>query len=192
MGKPVTKEPTKGERVLLHACCAPCSGAVVEYVLAQGLVPTIFYSNSNIFPSDEFSIRERECCRYAGGRGIEIVLDGYAHEEWLCIVAGLEKERERGARCTECFRYRLERAARYAWEHGYSWLTTTLSSSRRKDVDEVNAAGEYACSLFPGVHWWGKNWRKGGLQERREAIIKEENFYNQTYCGCEFSIYKSK
>jgi len=66
-------------------------------------------------------------------------------------------------------------------------LTTTLASSRWKNLDQVNAAGEYACSLFPDVIWWDQNWRKGGLQVRRGEIIKEMNFYNQLWCGCEFS-----
>lgn len=193
MRKPLIIEPKPyKEKVLLHACCAPCSGAIVEYLLGQGIVPTIYYSNSNIYPSEEYCIRKNECLRYAAEKSVEIVLDEYNHEEWRRIVAGLEGERERGARCTECFRYRLARAARYAKEHGYDWLTTTLASSRRKNVEQVNAAGEYACSLFPGVRWWPKNWRKGGLQLRRTAIIKEENFYNQIYCGCEFSRYRLK
>lgn len=87
-----------------------------------------------------------------------------------------------------CFRFRLERAARYAQEHGFDVLTTTLASSRWKNLDQVNAAGFYACSLFPDVTWWDMNWRKGGLQERRNEIIREHGFYNQLYCGCEFSI----
>lgn len=177
---------------MLHACCAPCSGAIVEYLLSQGIVPTIYYSNSNIYPSEEFDIRRNECCRYAAGKGVEIVVDEYDHEEWRQVVVGLENEPERGARCTECFRYRLVRAAKYAQEHGYDWLTTSLASSRWKSIEQVNAAGEYACSLFPGVRWWPKNWRKGGLQLRRTAIIKEEIFYNQIYCGCEFSMYRLK
>ena len=88
----------------------------------------------------------------------------------------------------QCFRFRLERAARYAQENGYKVLTTTLASSRWKNLEQINSAGEYACSLYPDVEWWSQNWRKGGLQERRGRIIKEQNFYNQLYCGCEFSI----
>ena len=67
-------------------------------------------------------------------------------------------------------------------------LTTTLASSRWKNLEQVNSAGEFACSLFPGVNWWNMNWRKGGLQDRRNEIIREHSFYNQLYCGCEFSL----
>ncbi len=175
-------------KILLHACCAPCSGAIIEYLIHEGFRPVVFYSNSNIVPYQEYRKRLDECIRYARECGLEIVEDSYDHTAWRCIAEGLEKEPERGKRCLECFRFRLVRAAKYASENGFDTLTTTLASSRWKDLAQVDEAGRYACSLFPGVTWWGKNWRKGGLQERRNAIIREQNFYNQTFCGCEFSV----
>ena len=177
-----------GERLLLHACCAPCSSAIVECLVNHGIRPVIFYSNSNIFPESEYARRMNECVRYAAETGLEIVNDSYDHDGWRCIARGLEHEPEKGARCTECFRYRLWRAAKYAHGHGFDVLATTLASSRWKNLDQVNAAGHYACSLVPSVHWWAMNWRKGGLQDRRNEIIREHGFYNQLYCGCEFSI----
>lgn len=177
-----------GKRILLHACCAPCSSAIVECLVNQGFRPVIFYSNSNIYPESEYLKRKNECIRYAAETGLEIVEDSYDHKAWRHISEGLENEAERGCRCIECFRYRLERAASYASENGFDVLTTTLASSRWKSLEQVNAAGEYACGLFPGVSWWNMNWRKGGLQERRNQIIRERNFYNQLYCGCEFSL----
>ena len=175
------------KKILLHACCAPCSGAIIEYLVQTGFSPVVFFSNANIVPYAEYRKRLDECIRYARDCGVEIVEDPYDHAEWKCVTAGLENEPERGARCLECFRYRLVRAAKYASENGFDTLTTSLASSRWKDLAQVDEAGRYACSLFPGVTWWGKNWRKGGLQERRNAIIRERNFYNQTFCGCEFS-----
>jgi len=179
---------TEGEpRVLLHACCAPCSGAIVECMVQNGIRPVIFYSNSNITPEEEYCHRRDECMRYAHKYGLEIVDDRYDHGEWQRWIAGLEAEPERGGRCLECFRSRLERAAQYASEHGFNILTTTLASSRWKRLDQVDEAGEWACSRVEGVTWWSMNWRKGGLQERRGEIIREEQFYNQLWCGCEFS-----
>lgn len=213
------------DKVLVHACCAPCSGAILEWLVGQGVRPTVFFSNANIYPLAEYELRRGELLRYAaqlgqkatgsnqeaassrqeaassrqeatdGGqgpgsqepRGLVVIDDVYDHEAWRCAVRGLECEAERGQRCLQCFRFRLERAARYAHEHSFNVLTTTLASSRWKDLGQVDAAGSYACSLFPGLRWWGRNWRKGGLQERRSAIIREQNFYNQTWCGCEFS-----
>ena len=93
-------------------------------------------------------------------------------------------------RCLRCFKMRLRDTARYAHEHGFTVITTTLASSRWKSLDQINEAGHYAVEPYPDVVWWEQNWRKGGLSERRIAIIKEYNFYNQQYCGCEFSMRK--
>ena len=193
--KLVLEVPGGARRVLLHTCCAPCSSAIIEIMLQQGITPTIFYSNSNIFPLEEYRHRKDECTRYAQSLGLEIVDDDYEHADWRsCAALGLENEPERGARCLACFKYRLLRAARYASQHGYTVLTTTLASSRWKDLAQVDAAGRWACdtvnSALPpvAVTWWGQNWRKGGLQDRRNQIIREMNFYNQQYCGCEYSL----
>ena len=193
---PVLEVPGGARRVLLHTCCAPCSSAIIEIMLRQGIVPTVFYSNSNIFPLEEYRHRKDECTRYAQSLGIEIIDDDYEHDHWRnCAARGLENEPERGARCLECFKYRLLRAAQYASDHGYTVLATTLASSRWKDLSQVDEAGRWACLQVNSSHphrepvlWWGQNWRKGGLQERRGEIIKEMGFYNQRYCGCEYSM----
>ncbi|MBR0111390.1 MAG: epoxyqueuosine reductase QueH [Bacteroidales bacterium] len=175
-------------KVLLHTCCAPCSSAILEWMLARDIRPVIFYSNPNIDPREEYERRRSECKRYAALCGVAMVEDAYDHAAWLREAAqGREDEPERGARCLACFRYRLLRAARYAAANGFDTLATTLASSRWKNLDQVNAAGAWACSQVEGVSWWDKNWRKDGLQERRNQLIKELNFYNQRYCGCEFS-----
>lgn len=181
--------PSGVDRILLHSCCAPCSGAIIECLLDNGIRPTVFFSNSNIVPRDEYELRKSEIARYCASLGLDIVDDDYDHDAWLGSVRGLETEPERGLRCTECFKFRLLRAARYASSHGFGVLATTLASSRWKNLDQVNAAGEWACAKVAAspVIWWAQNWRKGGLQPRREEIIKEQNFYNQVFCGCEFS-----
>ncbi|MDE7409562.1 MAG: epoxyqueuosine reductase QueH [Muribaculaceae bacterium] len=180
--------PGGEEKVLLHTCCAPCSSAIVECLLQHGIRPTIFYCNPNIYPLDEYLKRKNECTRYAESLGLEIVDADYDHEDWLECVKGLEDEPERGGRCLKCFRMRLRKTAEYARDHGFKVITTTLASSRWKSLGQIEEAGLDACADIPEVTYWTQNWRKGGLSERRVAIIKEMNFYNQTYCGCEFSI----
>ena len=179
--------PGGGTQVLLHTCCAPCASAIVECLVQGGVEPVLFYSNSSITPREEYEHRRDECRRYAAHWGVRMVEDEYDHEDWLAAVRGLEDEPERGARCLQCFRYRLARAAAYAESHGGEALATTLASSRWKSLDQVGQAGAEACASRKGVRWWDRNWRKGGLQERRNAIIREMDFYNQRYCGCEFS-----
>lgn len=175
------------KKVLLHACCAPCSGAVLERLLQEGYEPVVFWSNSNITPREEYDHRENELLRYAKSLGVPVVEDDYDHAAWLGCVKGLEGEPERGVRCLECFKARLLRAAEYAAGNGFPILATTLASSRWKSLEQVDMAGEWACGQVEGVQWWPRNWRKGGLQERRAQIIKEQGFYNQDFCGCEFS-----
>lgn len=175
-------------KVLLHTCCAPCSSAIIECLLQHGVTPVIFYCNPNIYPLEEYLKRKNECTRYAESLGLEIVDADYDHEGWLCGVTGLENEPERGSRCLKCFRMRLRKTAEYARDHGFKVITTTLASSRWKSLKQIEEAGLDACADILEVTFWTQNWRKGGLSERRSAIIKEMNFYNQTYCGCEFSI----
>ena len=222
----MTVEAPGGARdILLHACCAPCSGAVLECLRDSGIRPVVFFSNSNIAPREEYELRLSELRRYGELMGVEVVADEYDHDAWLAAVRGLEREPERGARCAACFRFRLARAARYAASRGLPVVATTLASSRWKDLDQVNAAGLDAWGRGaprknrapPGrrtrgvptgrvggmsaqrevlqgsspaaaeVVFWAQNWRKGGLQPRRNEIIREQGFYNQTWCGCEFS-----
>ena len=179
--------PMGQTEVLLHTCCAPCSSAIIECLLNNGIRPVIYYCNPNIYPLEEYLVRKEECTRYAMALGLDIIDDDYDHEAWLEAVKGLENEPERGGRCLRCFKLRLLRTAEYARDNGFKVITTTLASSRWKSLDQINEAGEWACAQVSGVIWWDRNWRKGGLQERRLQIIKEYDFYNQLYCGCEFS-----
>ena len=184
----VVEVPGGASKVLLHTCCAPCSSAIIECLMKNGITPYIYYSNPNIYPFEEYEIRKNECTRYAKSLGLQIIDDDYGHERWLGEMAGLEDEPERGGRCLKCFKYRLLRTARYAHENGFPVIATTLASSRWKSLEQIEEAGRFAVSQYPDVAFWAKNWRKGGLQERRLQIIKEYDFYNQRYCGCEFSM----
>ena len=198
--KEIIQAPMGETKVLLHTCCAPCSSAIIEAMMQNGITPVIFYCNPNIYPREEYEIRKNECTRYAQSLGLEIIDDDYDHEAWLEAVKGMENEPERGGRCLKCFKIRLLRTVEYAAKRGMRVITTTLASSRWKSLDQINEAGRWACCQINGrisaaplaseVIWWDQNWRKGGLQERRLQIIKEYDFYNQQYCGCEFSMRK--
>ena len=187
MKKQDIQVPMGETTVLLHTCCAPCSSAIIEALMKEGVTPVIYYCNPNIYPREEYEIRKNECTRYAQSLGLEIVDADYDHENWLEAVRGMENEPERGGRCMKCFKLRLLRTARYARERGIKVITTTLASSRWKSLDQINEAGSWAVGQVEDVIWWDRNWRKGGLQERRLQILKEYDFYNQLYCGCEFS-----
>jgi len=174
-------------KLLLHTCCAPCSAAIIEYLLAREIRPVLYYFNPNIDPQAEYERRKNECTRYARSLGLEIIDGDYDHEEWLQAVSGLENEPERGKRCLSCFKIRLFAAARMTVEKGLDTFATTLGSSRWKSLEQIAEAGHWAAAQFPGVRFWEKNWRKDGLSERRRTLLQENGFYNQNYCGCEFS-----
>ena len=179
--------PDGSRRIVLHTCCAPCSSAIIECLADNGIEPLIYYFNPNIHPLDEYLKRRDECTRHAERLGLEIVDGDYDHTSWRGCVAGLEGEPERGARCAECFGMRLLQTARLAAERGITVFTTTLASSRWKSLEQINAAGRAAAAAVGGTIFWEQNWRRGGLQERRGELIREFGFYNQLYCGCEFS-----
>ena len=211
MKEPAIKIPEGCTEVLLHACCAPCSSAIVEWMLANGVRPTIFYYNPNIWPREEYEIRKNESKRHAEGLGIQWIDGDYDHEEWRNEVSRCEdydytSEPERGRRCEQCFTLRLTRTARKAQELGLKYFATTLASSRWKSLEQIERAGRRAEQIVnestqkvlgsaaspseePSLlcTFWAQNWRKGGLQERRNQLLKEYGFYNQQYCGCEFS-----
>ena len=195
MKQPAITVPEGCNEVLLHACCAPCSSAIVEWLMANGVRPTIFYFNPNIWPREEYEIRKNESKRHAESLGIQWIDGDYDHGSWCQGVKGLEGEPERGCRCEQCFTLRLTATARKARELGFRYFATTLASSRWKSLEQIERAGRKAQEIANSqqnsssspVEFWAQNWRKGGLQERRNQLLKEYNFYNQQYCGCEFS-----
>ena len=159
-----------------------------------GFRPEVFFSNSNIVPYEEYAKRRDELAGYAASFGLEVIDDEYDHSSWLEYVRSRSGAAvsgpERGPRCLACFEFRLLRAAKYAAAHGYDILTTTLASSRWKDLSQVDSAGRQAVGMTGQLVWWNQNWRKGGLQERRNFLVKSCALYNQTWCGCEFSSHK--
>ncbi len=93
----------------------------------------------------------------------------------------MEHEPERGIRCTMCFDMHFERTALYAHEHG-------LGISRWKNRQQINDCGVRAAANYPGLMYWEYNWRKGGGSARMIESSKRENFYQQEYCGCIYSL----
>ena len=184
----VPNPPIAIHKVLLHVCCAPCSSAIVECLLNNGIRPTLFFYNPNIFPQEEYLRRKAEVVRYAAAQQLELIDRDGAYDDWRAAVAGYEHDPERGRRCIRCFEIRLRETAHYAAEHGFELFATTLATSRWKSVEQIMHAGRLAEQAYPGTTFWAENWRKGGLQERRSELIRLYDFYNQDYCGCEFSI----
>jgi len=180
--------PDGHSKVLLHSCCAPCSGEVMEAMQASGIDFAIFFYNPNIHPLKEYELRKNENIRFAEKFGIPFIDADYDRDNWFARAKGMENEPERGIRCTMCFDMRFERTALYAHEHGFPVITSSLGISRWKNMQQINDCSIRAASHYPGLIYWDYNWRKGGGSARMIEISKRENFYQQEYCGCVYSL----
>lgn len=178
----------KDNKVLMHSCCAPCAGDLMKRMKESDIDVTIFFYNPNIHPKKEYEIRKNENIRYAKKLGIPFIDADYDVQNWFKRAKGLEWSPERGERCTKCFDMRFERTALYAFEHGFSTITSSLGISRWKNMEQINDCGIRAAQNYDGIDYWTFNWRKQGGSARMYEIAKEENFYKQEYCGCIFSL----
>lgn len=175
-------------RLLLHACCAPCSSYVLEY-LAERMDIALYFYNPNIAPREEYDFRYQELVRLVGECGytdIQTIREAYAPEDFNAVAAGLEKEPEGGARCYQCYRLRLRKTAEAARNGGFAYFTTTLSISPHKNAEWLNRIGLELETEF-GVPYLCSDFKKKGGYQRSIALSREHNLYRQNYCGCVYS-----
>lgn len=184
----IVKEGSR-PKLLLHACCAPCSSYCLEY-LSQYFDITILFYNPNISPEEEYNYRVNELkgliARMPGVSEIKVIVEKYDYNEFLNRIKGLEGEPERGSRCTICYRLRLEKAAEYAKVNGFDYFTTSLSISPYKDADRLVAIGEELGNGL-GIPYLVSDFKKKNGYKRSIELSEEYNLYRQDYCGCEFS-----
>lgn len=184
----VLKVPQGEKKVLLHSCCAPCSGDVMAELKRSEIRYTILFYNPNIHPAREYEIRKTENKRFADKLEVPFVDLDYDKDNWFSKIKGYEKEPERGYRCTLCFDMRFERSALYASENGFKVFSSTLGTSRWKNIHQINGCGIRAANRYQNLIYWTFNWRKGGGSNRMIEISKNEKFYQQEYCGCVYSL----
>jgi len=158
----------------------------MEAMVASAIDFTIFFYNPNIHPRKEYDLRKDENIRFAEKFGIPFVDADYDRDNWSARARGMENEPEPGVRCTMCFDMRFERTALYA--HGFPVITSSLGISRWKNMQQINDCGKRAASRYPELLYWDYNWRKGGGSARMSEISKRENFHQQEYCGCVYSL----
>ncbi len=182
------KEFGEESKILLHSCCAPCAGDLMERMKISGIELTIFFYNPNIHPKREYEIRKDENKRFAEKLQIPFIDADYDVQNWFARAKGFENEPERGIRCTKCFDMRFERTALYAYENNFKIITSSLAISRWKNMEQINECGVRAAENYDGISYWTYNWRKGGGAERMYQIAKREEFYKQEYCGCIYSL----
>ena len=175
-------------RLLLHSCCAPCSSHCLS-VLAPLAKVSVLYFNPNIYPREEYEKRKSEQKRLIESAFPEVeLLDAdYDHDAFLRAAAGLEEEREGGARCEKCFRLRLERAAREAKAGGFDLFATTLTVSPHKNAPLINAIGLEEGEKA-GAEFLPSDFKKRDGYLHSVRLSEKYALYRQNYCGCEFSL----
>ena len=175
-------------KLLLHSCCAPCSGDIMLRLKESNIEYTIFFYNPNIHPKKEYLLRKEENQEFARKHNIPFIDADYDTKNWFQKIKGLEWEPERGKRCTSCFDMRFVKTAEYAFKNNFSLVSSTLGISRWKDMNQINQSGINAASQFDGVEYWTFNWRKNKGSESMITVSKKEQFYMQEYCGCVYSL----
>lgn len=182
----ILRSVPRGERLLLHSCCGPCSTRCLE-ALKDVFRVTVLYYNPNITDAAEYEKRKAEQMRFLRETGWADALEcPYDAQEFFAVAAGLEGEPEGGARCTRCFVLRLSYTARRAKAEGFGWFGTTLSVSPHKDAARINALGE-KIAADTGVRWLYADFKKQNGYLRSTELARQYKLYRQNYCGCIFS-----
>lgn len=178
--------------LLIHICCGVCSVYPLVY-LRQFFKLTIFFSNSNIYPYEEFEKRLsalRQYLDYLKDDSIKLIVDEYNYDEYEKHLIQYKDEPEGSKRCKLCYELRMDRSFSYANKQKYDYFTTVMSISNRKNADWINEIGEKLDSKYPNTKYLFADFKKDDGITKNDAMNKELNLYHQDYCGCRFSIRK--
>ncbi len=176
-------------KLLLHACCAPCSSYCIEY-LSEFFEITIYYYNPNIDTKDEYDYRyselERFISEFKTKYPVHLINPGYNKEDFNKIAKGLENEPEKGVRCLKCYRLRLEKSYQFAKDNNFDYITTTLTLSPHKNSKIINEIGSELEKVY-GLPYLYSDFKKREGYKRSIVLSSKYNLYRQDYCGCEYS-----
>ena len=182
-------------KLLLHACCAPCSAFPLEFLCPYFDI-TIYYNNSNISPENEYARRLQELRQYLNtwrektGYEVNLIVPPYMGEAYTEKIAVLKDEPEGGSRCVMCYTLRMNEAYAYASEHAFDYFTTVMTISRQKNSQILNDVGRKLSVKYPNVKYFYSDFKKKRGIDRGLELSRENNLYRQDYCGCKFSYEK--
>ena len=187
----IKKSPAK-PRLLLHACCGPCSTFPLTFLCPHFDV-TIFFNNSNIYPSDEYYRRLNELKKFLTyferdyGYHVEVVEVPYNNEEYMKDLEPYKDQPEGQTRCFICYEKRMDQAFAYADSHGFDYFTTVMTISRQKNSQKLNEIGKKISEKYKNTKYFYSDFKKNkGIDEAREMRIKYD-LYQQLYCGCKYT-----
>jgi predicted adenine nucleotide alpha hydrolase (AANH) superfamily ATPase len=175
-------------KLLLHACCAPCSSHCL-LLFEKYFDITIFYSNYNIYPEEEFDKRLVEIEKFTNKLPFEVnvISNGYKPMDYDNAILGLEELGEKTNRCYMCCKERLEKTAIKAKEEGYEYFSTTLSISPYKITRWINEIGGDLEEKY-NIKYLNSDFKKECGYLHSIELSKEYGLYRQDYCGCKYSI----
>ena len=168
------KLPKGKHKLLLHSCCAPCSGDIILRLKESAIDFSIYFYNPNIHPEREYMIRKEENKKFALKHEISFIDADYDKDNWFELTKGMEWEPERGKRCSACFDMRFIKTASHAQKHGFDIISSTLGISRWKDFNQINNSGIKAADLFDKISYWTYNWRKQDGSKNMLIVSKNE------------------
>ena len=182
-------------KLLMHACCAPCSAFPLEF-LSGVFEVTFYYNNSNIYPAAEYQRRLEELKRYLEEvnptlpHPVQLIVPPYRNEEFTARLAVLKDVPEGGGRCFLCYGLRMDEAYRYASEHHYDYFTTVMTISRQKNSQKLNEIGRQLSHKYPNVPYFYSDFKKKKGIDRGQELSRLHQLYRQDYCGCLYSYEK--
>lgn len=168
-------------KLLMHTCCAPCSVYCIDSLRNEGIEPVVYWYNPNIHPYIEYKTRRDTLKEYTKSINVEAIFEEEYGLDNFCknVIGDLEN------RCQNyCYRVRLEQTAKYAKEHGYDTISTTLLVSPYQKHDILKAQGEEIAKKY-GLEFLYRDFRVGFREGQTKA--RELGLYMQKYCGCIFS-----
>lgn len=175
------------DKVLLHACCAPCLTNSIQELKEQGFDVTVYFYNPNIAPDVEYNKRLDELIGFCKRQNYPLVIEEGGFALWKELCAPLCEEKEGGTRCGKCFEIRLEKTAQLAQKESYDYFCTTLTISPHKNSKVINAIGLDVSQKY-GVNFLERDFKKKDGFKKSLVISQKEGLFRQDYCGCEYSI----
>lgn len=182
-------------KLLLHACCGPCSTYPLMYLCPHFNV-TIFFNNSNIYPKKEYVRRLKELKKFLTyvkrdfNYDVKLIVTSYDNDKYNIDLEPYKDLPEGQKRCFICYEKRLREGYKYASKNGYDYFTTVMSISRQKNSQVLNKIGEKLSKEFPNVKYFYSDFKKNkGIDVAREMRINY-GLYQQLYCGCKYTYSK--
>ncbi len=187
------KKSGKKTTLLMHSCCGPCNAYPME-LLVEYFDLTLYFNNSNIYPSEEYTRRLEELKKYVDfinkkhNTNIQMIVTTYDEENYRKCLEPLKDEKEGHARCKLCYEKRMNEAYKYASDHNFDYFTTVMTISRQKNSIVLNQIGEKLSNIYPNTKYLYSDFKKGQGIDKGLEIAKDHNMYRQKYCGCYYSL----